>query len=568
MPASTTLPWAVALALFCLLGFAQEEPPAAAEPFDFNTQLERLASEDEDEIKAACQALADNGDAVHYVLMQQLFNGGVAVWSEREDTQFGLVITGESRYTDDADEFKEVFDLMTRSRLIGDDGSELEADTFDLTDVETDREIREIINVYLKFVDLTGDNPEKRRNAALELAATGDIAKIALLEKAREREKDARIARTQTEAIYQLQLQADDPLARFAAAAGLAEIKARNSTAQLEARITADEEGNIPETDERVRAEIEKTLQVIASWESTMSFVQTLFFGLSLGSILILMALGLAIIYGLLGVINMAHGEFMMIGAYTAFLVQQLFMRFVPAEYGDYYFLCSFPAAFLAAGLFGLLAEFAIIRHLYKRPLESLLATWGLSLVMIQSARLIFGNNRAVNAPEFLRGGFEIFPEVVFAYNRLFIVCVTAATVFGMFLLFYRTGLGMRIRAVTQNRNMSACLGIPTRKIDSLAFFIGTGIAGIAGCALTLIGNIVPDMGQNYIVDSFLVVVTGGVGKLAGTVISGFALGFGTKLAEPLLQAVFAKVAILVVVILFLQVRPTGLFPAKGRLED
>jgi urea transport system permease protein len=500
--------------------------------------------------------------------MQQLFNGGVAVWSEREDTQFGLVITGESRYTDDADEFKEVFDLLTRSRLTGNDGSELEADTFDLTDVETDRDIREIINGYLKFVDLTGEDPDKRRNAALELAASGDVAKVSVLKKARAREQDARIARIQTEAIYQLQLLAEDPLDRFLAAQGLAEIKARNSSAQLEARITADEDGMVPESDERVRAEIASALQAIGKWESMMNFVQTLFFGLSLGSILILMALGLAIIYGLLGIINMAHGEFMMIGAYTAFLVQQLFIRFVPADFADFYFICSFPAAFLSAGLFGLLAEFAIIRHLYKRPLESLLATWGLSLLMIQSARLIFGNNRAVDAPEFLRGGFEIFPEVVFAYNRLFIVGVTAATVFGMFLLFYRTGLGMRIRAVTQNRNMSACLGIPTRKIDSLAFFIGTGIAGIAGCALTLIGNIVPDMGQNYIVDSFLVVVTGGVGKLAGTVISGFGLGFATKLAEPLLQAVFAKVFILVLVILFLQVRPTGLFPAKGRLED
>jgi urea transport system permease protein len=567
MPASTTLRWAIALAFFCLFSFAKEEeaPPAS---FDFNAQLERLASEDEDGIKAACQALADNGDPAHYTLMQQLFNGGVAVWSEREDTQFGLVITGESRYTDDADEFKEVFDLLTRSRLTGNDGSELEADTFDLTDVETDRDIREIINGYLKFVDLTGEDPDKRRNAALELAASGDVAKVSVLKKARAREQDARIARIQTEAIYQLQLLAEDPLDRFLAAQGLAEIKARNSSAQLEARITADEDGMVPESDERVRAEIASALQAIGKWESMMNFVQTLFFGLSLGSILILMALGLAIIYGLLGIINMAHGEFMMIGAYTAFLVQQLFIRFVPADFADFYFICSFPAAFLSAGLFGLLAEFAIIRHLYKRPLESLLATWGLSLLMIQSARLIFGNNRAVDAPEFLRGGFEIFPEVVFAYNRLFIVGVTAATVFGMFLLFYRTGLGMRIRAVTQNRNMSACLGIPTRKIDSLAFFIGTGIAGIAGCALTLIGNIVPDMGQNYIVDSFLVVVTGGVGKLAGTVISGFGLGFATKLAEPLLQAVFAKVFILVLVILFLQVRPTGLFPAKGRLED
>jgi urea transport system permease protein len=567
MPASTTMCRAIALAFLCLLGVAQDAPPAAP-PFDFNVQLERLASDDEDEIKAACQALADHADPAHYALMQQLYNGAVAVWSEREERQFGLVVFGESRYTDDADEFKQVFDLMTNNRLTGDDGNELEADAFDLTDVETDRGIRGIINVYLKFVDLTGDDPAKRRNAALELAATGDITKIALLEKARAIEQDARIARTQTEAIYQLQLESEDALDRFVAASGLAEIRARNSTAQLEARITADEDGNIPEADERIRAEIASAIKSISRWESMMNLVQTIFFGLSLGSILILMALGLAIIYGLLGIINMAHGEFMMIGAYTAFLVQQLFVRYVPADFADFYFICSFPAAFVAAGLFGLLAEFAIIRHLYKRPLESLLATWGLSLLMIQSARLIFGNNRAVDAPEFLRGGFEIFPEVVFAYNRLFIVGVTVATVFGMFLLFYRTGLGMRIRAVTQNRNMSACLGIPTRKIDSLAFFIGTGIAGIAGCALTLIGNIVPDMGQNYIVDSFLVVVTGGVGKLAGTVISGLGLGFATKLAEPLLQAVFAKVFILVLVILFLQVRPTGLFPAKGRLED
>ncbi|MFT5130380.1 MAG: urea transport system permease protein [Rhodothermales bacterium] len=567
MPATTTMCWAIALAFLCILGFAHV-PPQADTPFDFDTQLERLASEDEDEIKAACQALADYGNPAHYMLMQQLYNGAVAVWSEREDPQFGLVIFGDSRYTDDADEFKEVFDLMTRSRLADADGNPLEADAYDLTDVETDREIREIINVYLKFIDLTGHDPEKRRNAALELAATGDIAKIALLKKARDLEKDARIARVQTEAIYQLQLKSDDALDRFTAASGLAEIRARNSTAQLEARITPDEEGNIPESDERVRAEIAESIKSIGHWESKMNLVQTVFFGLSLGSILILMALGLAIIYGLLGIINMAHGEFMMIGAYTAFLVQQLFTRFVPADFADFYFICSFPAAFLCAGLFGLLAEFTIIRHLYKRPLESLLATWGLSLLMIQSARLIFGNNRAVNAPEFLRGGFEIFPEVVFAYNRLFIVGVTAATVFGMFLLFYRTGLGMRIRAVTQNRSMSACLGIPTRRVDSLAFFVGTGIAGIAGCALTLIGNIVPDMGQNYIVDSFLVVVTGGVGKLAGTVISGLGLGFATKLAEPLLQAVFAKVFILVLVILFLQVKPTGLFPAKGRLEE
>jgi urea transport system permease protein len=295
--------------------------------------------------------------------------------------------------------------------------------------------------------------------------------------------------------------------------------------------------------------------------------IQNLFSGVSLGSILILMALGLAVIFGLMGVINMAHGEFMMIGAYATYLVQVFFVSWFPAASG-WFLAFSFPAAFLAAGAMGMLIEATIIKRLYGRPLETLLATWGVSLLLIQIARTIFGDLTAVQTPPFLGSGWEILPGLVLPYNRLFIIVLTTAIVTGMTLLFFKTTLGMKVRAVTQNRAMSACLGVRTRRLDCVTFGIGTGIAGVAGCALTQIGNVDPGMGQNYIVDSFMVVVTGGVGKLVGAVFAGFGIGTLNKFLEPFFQAVYAKVILLGLVILFLQWRPSGLFPAKGRHED
>jgi urea transport system permease protein len=295
---------------------------------------------------------------------------------------------------------------------------------------------------------------------------------------------------------------------------------------------------------------------------------QDIFSGLSLGSILVMVALGLSIIYGLAGIINMSHGEFIMIGAYTTYYMQRIFTEFLPQAWFDLAFYVSLPVAFTVAALFGLLVERLVIRHLYSKPLESLLATWGVSLILIQVARNIFGDLTSVKAPALLTGGFEVTEGLILPYNRLFIIAFSAVIFALVYLLFQKTRLGMKIRAVTQNRNMSACVGISTKQIDMLTFMTGSGLAGIAGWAITLIGNIVPNMGQTYIVDSFLVVVTGGVGKLAGCVASGLGIGLFSKIFEINFEAVYGKVLILVLIIAFLQYRPKGLFPPKGRTGD
>jgi urea transport system permease protein len=295
---------------------------------------------------------------------------------------------------------------------------------------------------------------------------------------------------------------------------------------------------------------------------------QNIFSGISLGSILILVALGLNIIYGLAGIINMSHGEFIMIGAYTTYCMQQIFIACMPQSWFNLAFYFALPAAFIVAGLFGLVIERLVIRHLYNRPLESLLATWGISLILIQLARNIFGDLTSVKAPALLTGGMEVAEGLILPYNRLFIIAFGAVVFVLVYLVFKKTRLGVKIRAVTQNRNMSACVGISTEQIDMVTFMLGSGLAGIAGWAITLIGNIVPNMGQTYIVDSFLVVVTGGVGKLVGCVVSGLGIGIFSKVFEIGFEAVYGKVLILILIIVFLQYKPKGLFPDRGRIGD
>lgn len=302
--------------------------------------------------------------------------------------------------------------------------------------------------------------------------------------------------------------------------------------------------------------------------ERNNNIYQNIFSGLSLGSILIIVALGLSIIYGLAGVINMSHGEFLMIGAYTTYCMQKMFEAYLPASMFDWAFFLALPVSFVVTAAFGLVIERLVIRHLYSRPLESLLATWGISLILIQLARSIFGDLTTVKAPSVLTGSLQLSSGLILPYNRLFIIGLTIVLFVAVYLVFQKTRLGIKIRAVTQNRNMSACVGISTKKIDMTAFAIGSGLAGVAGCAITLIGNVVPDMGQTYIVDSFLVVVTGGVGKLAGCVASGLGLGILSKTFETVSGAVYGKVILLLIVIVFLQYRPKGLFPDKGRIGD
>jgi urea transport system permease protein len=281
-----------------------------------------------------------------------------------------------------------------------------------------------------------------------------------------------------------------------------------------------------------------------------------------------LMALGLAIVFGLMGVINMAHGELMALGAYTTFVTQGWFQDHAPDSFG-YYFLVALPLSFLVAGAAGFALERGVIRFLYGRPLETLLLTWGISLMIQQGLRLWFGAaNVDVLSPKWLSGGVPVMVGVQLPYNRLFIIGLATVAVGGMYLLLFKTDAGLRIRAVTQNRGMAACLGVRSRRVDALTFALGAGLAGLAGCALTQIGNVGPELGQNYIVDSFMVVVTGGVGKLLGTILAAVGIGGLNKIIEPGLGAVFGKVVILVFVILFIQRRPSGLFASKGRYAD
>ena len=301
----------------------------------------------------------------------------------------------------------------------------------------------------------------------------------------------------------------------------------------------------------------------LALWSS----VQNAWYGLSLGSVLLLAAIGLAITFGVMGVINMAHGEMVMIGAYTTFVVQETIRTSYPAAF-DYSLLIAVPLAFVVAGAVGVLIERTIIRFLYGRPLETLLATWGLSLILQQAVRTIFGpNNREVGNPSWMSGAFDI-GQITITYNRLWILCF-ALTVFFILLAMLRfTRLGLEMRAVTQNRRMAASMGIATSRVDALTFGLGSGIAGVAGVALSQIDNVSPNLGQSYIIDSFMVVVFGGVGNLWGTLIGAFTLGIANKFLEPVAGAVLGKIAILVLIILFIQKRPRGLFALKGRAVD
>jgi urea transport system permease protein len=320
----------------------------------------------------------------------------------------------------------------------------------------------------------------------------------------------------------------------------------------------------------------EAALHRAQSYQSKVRFAESTFAGLSLGSILVLLALGLSIVFGLMDVINMAHGEFMMIGAFTTYVVSEIFKTFPPGMY-DYYPIVAIPAAFIVAGIIGFICEALIIRHLYGRPLDTLLVTFGLSIILIQSARVLFGDNRSVKPPSWMEGAWEVMPDLFLARNRVFIVIYCMICIAVVYFIVNRTKMGLLLRATTQNRQMAAALGVPTRRIDGLTFAFGCGLAGLAGVAVPLYNKINPSIGQEYIVDSFMVVVVGGVGTLAGAIWAGMGLGFLSKYIEPLLasfpafassSSVIGKVLVLGAIVVFLTRRPQGLFPPKGRMAD
>ncbi len=322
------------------------------------------------------------------------------------------------------------------------------------------------------------------------------------------------------------------------------------------------------ESDAQVKGALQLSLGKVSSRLVWGDRLGAMFSGISLGSILLLVALGLAITYGLMGVINMAHGELMMIGAYATYVVQGAFQKYLPGSF-DWYLLASVPVAFLASALVGAAMERSVIRFLYGRPLETLLATWGISLMLMQGVRTIFGaQNVGVENPGWMSGGVQVLGNLSLPYNRLVIVGFSLAVLGGVAFLISKTRLGLFVRGVTQNRPIASCMGVNTARIDTYAFALGSGVAGLAGCALSQVGNVGPDLGQGYIVDSFMVVVLGGVGQLAGTVYAALGLGILNKFLEGWTGAVLAKIAVLVFIIIFIQKRPQGIFAMKGRSAE
>lgn len=459
-------------------------------------------------------------------------------------------------------------DAQGRAFLLGDDGQYHPADGGAAPVGEPDKlrlnnRLRGLVNTAMASHQLVADSAEVRLEAARQLQKSARPAQRTLLEYRLNEESDDEVKAALQLALANLQLADPAPAVRLSAVRLLGESGDPQARTRLENLLDP-----AVEPDDAVRTAAATSLGQVKRRLLMGDLFGQAFSGLSLGSILLLAALGLAITYGLLGVINMAHGEMLMLGAYSTYVVQSLCQRFAPGLL-ELYPLLALPVAFLVTACIGMALERTVIRHLYGRPLETLLATWGISLVLIQLVRVLFGaQNVEVANPAWLSGGIQVLPNLVLPWNRIVIIGFALFVLALTWLLLNRTRLGLNVRAVTQNRNMAACCGVPTGRVDMLAFGLGSGIAGLGGVALSQVGNVGPDLGQSYIIDSFLVVVLGGVGQLAGSVFAAFGLGVANKILEPQIGAVLGKILILALIILFIQKRPQGLFALKGRVID
>ncbi len=428
-------------------------------------------------------------------------------------------------------------------------------------DVVNNNRMRRELEGASAALSLFSSDRAVRAKAIQELREQADPGRLPLIKKALQAETDSTLKLQLQALMAAAQLSSDQRTDRLSATSVLAASADPSVRSLLMEKLAV-------ETDAEVKSALQQALSAVQSRLAWGERLGVLFSGISLGSILMLAALGLAITYGLMGVINMAHGELMMIGAYATYLVQNAFKAWAPGWF-DAYVLVAMPVAFLAAAAVGAVLERSVIRWLYGRPLETLLATWGISLILMQSVRTLFGaQNVAVENPGWLSGGLHVLPNLVLPWNRLAILAFAALVLLGVALLIGRTRLGLFVRGVTQNRRMASCVGVNTARIDTWAFALGAGIAGLAGCALSQVGNVGPDLGQGYIVDSFMVVVLGGVGQLAGTVYAGLGLGILNKLLEGWQGAVLAKIMVLVFIVVFIQKRPQGMFALKGRSAE
>jgi urea transport system permease protein len=423
--------------------------------------------------------------------------------------------------------------------------------------------LRGLIEASLGALTLFSPDRAARLAAAQNVLKHPSPDKVALLDKAIAAESDAEIRAAMQRGLFAVRLFAgsrDEQLAAIRALAG---------TTDPQVKSLIDEFRYRPDLDPELKKAADDALASIDNRLRLTGLAAHLFEGISLGSVLLLAAIGLAITFGVMGVINMAHGEMIMIGAYVAFVVQEVFRAYLPGGWSDVYLVVAVPVAFLFAGLLGIVLERFIIRFLYGRPLETLLATWGASLFLQQAVRSIFGSpNKEVSNPRWMTGGFDVVGGFTVTWNRLYIIVFCFVVLGALALLLNRTSFGLHMRAVTQNRDMAAVMGIRTARVDALTFGLGSGIAGMAGVALSQIGNVSPNLGTLYIVDSFLVVVFGGVGSLLGTLVGALTLGIVNKILEPVAGAILGKIVVLAAIILFIQRRPRGMFALKGRTAD
>ena len=503
----------------------------------------------------------------------------------------------------DASGAQEAQRIDNGQNLTGADRQPLRLVGSDLVPVEHDSALRRSMKAVLDLIDVASPNPVKRIKAIQTIGLAQDAAKLPALQVRVKEESDPAVQRVLREAIALIQLKDSDSGVKIAA---LAELRDQHSLSSIDS-ITRTIKGAETANNTAVLKAARGALRAVEEHRSVVDFLGTLFRGISLGSILLVAALGLAITFGLMGVINMAHGEMIAVGAYTTYLVQNVFgagitipffglslplpgMNLAGAAY-QWYFIAAIPLSFVSAALVGIALERSVIQFLYRRPLESLLATWGVSLVLQQCFRLMFGaNNVQVSSPVYLSGNWTV-NDILLGWNRVFVIGFAILIVFGMWLVLSKTSLGLLIRASMQNRRMASCLGVRTERVNMLTFGLGSGLAGLAGAFLSQIGNVGPSLGQGYIIDSFMVVVVGGVGSIGGTIISAFSIGGIDQVLQQYLPAwapglawvpgignflqnlaqdaaVFGKILVLAGIILFLQRRPSGLFSTRSRNLD
>jgi urea transport system permease protein len=517
---------------------------ARADDASFAAAVSGLAADSFAEKAAAAERLAATGDGRALVVLQAMEAGALFV---RKDD--GKVVVGTVSGREVA-----VSDPVTGAALGTVPGREL-------AKITVSNALRNMLAAAVGRLDVASPDPARRRAAVDSMARNAMPDTAARLRDMLTREADADVKAAIHQALARAMLASADAGERLQAVEALGTAPTAETRA-LVAPLAKD-------ADTRVRAAADRLLTSIERRDMVVGVALNLFQGISLGSVLLLGAAGLAITFGVMGVINMAHGEMIMLGAYTAFVVQEGFRAVLPESVFGLYLIAAIPAAFLVAGAVGVALERGIIRFLYGRPLETMLATWGISLMLQQAVRSVFGApNKEVANPAWMTGAFEAMPGLVLTWNRIAIIVFSLAVIAAVAAALRYTRFGLQMRAVTQNRPMAAAMGIRTGHVDALTFGLGSGIAGVAGVALSQVGNVSPNLGQGYIVDAFMVVVFGGVGSLWGVLAGAFSLGVVNKILEPYAGAMLGKILVLVFIILFIQKRPRGLFALKGRAAE